>query len=802
MKRLIILLFYSLLALNIISQTDGIHYQAVIIDPNPQEIPGIDITGNILPNADISIRFTLIDATNTEVYQETQSTTTDDYGLVNLVIGKANPDAFMQIEWDGTPKDLKVEIDFDGNTGNFVSLSREELTFVPYSYHRNITARGTLTVDDITDLNSELRVHGPANLNSSLSVNNANPTILSGDLDVDGQTKLKNTLNIEGDTKIEKNLDVGGATTIDSNLTIANSSPAHFTGKIKVADTARFEGSTEFNAPSAFTEISVTGRSNLIGPTIMEDSVRITQHFIKDDLVQINGTVRIDANRTGGHQDTIDHYAMLVEGSEQGIAIKVNGNRSVSNNYVSFWDEGTGEMWGRIEGITLSELYEDPEYITEHVVRIADIVGNSTELVSGIAELVIDNTEVAVTIADVRACVGLGACVTAPPPAKIVTKIAKVVKTIADIASVTINLGIAITEEVAFVHFSESQIGVSYQSGAGDYAEWLLKRDPGEQFIPGELVGVTNGYVSKNTFGAEKVMVVSTNPIVLGNMPPEKDRNKYEKIAFMGQVPVRVLGDVKPGDYILPNELAPGFGKAVHPDMMETRDYTKIVGVSWSVINRVTDGLSIVNVAVGINTNDLTGKVIRQEEQLNALWAEHKQLKSEIEQSNAVLASLLPGYAESIGFQETTYTEAYNPYNDKNLVEQKGVMQQDSCADCSDEKAVIIIEFSRELVEEGIETARKEYEQMYNDARQLNDLLDLAQFSSIPSASNQEDSNADIKNSIMVSMDQHPFWNRVNSNHEYKEEIVRYLKTSIENDFQKRDKSDDKVEFEIRFVGF
>ena len=30
---------------------------------------------------------------------------------------------------------------------------------------------------------------------------------------------------------------------------------------------------------------------------------------------------------------------MLVQGSHQGIAIKVNGSRSMDNNYVSFWDQ-------------------------------------------------------------------------------------------------------------------------------------------------------------------------------------------------------------------------------------------------------------------------------------------------------------------------------------------------------------------------------------------------------------------------------------------------------------------------------
>ena len=50
MKNLITLLsFILLINFQVFAQTDGLNYQAVIIDPDPEEIPGIDVTGNILP---------------------------------------------------------------------------------------------------------------------------------------------------------------------------------------------------------------------------------------------------------------------------------------------------------------------------------------------------------------------------------------------------------------------------------------------------------------------------------------------------------------------------------------------------------------------------------------------------------------------------------------------------------------------------------------------------------------------------------------------------------------------------------
>ena len=46
MKNLIPLLSLILLInLQAFAQTDGLNYQAVIIDPDPEEIPGIDVIG-------------------------------------------------------------------------------------------------------------------------------------------------------------------------------------------------------------------------------------------------------------------------------------------------------------------------------------------------------------------------------------------------------------------------------------------------------------------------------------------------------------------------------------------------------------------------------------------------------------------------------------------------------------------------------------------------------------------------------------------------------------------------------------
>ena len=141
------------------------------------------------------------------------------------------------------------------------------------------------------------------------------------------------------------------------------------------------------------------------------------------------------------------------------------------------------------------------------------------------------------------------------------------------------------------------KVGVTYQSGSADYAEWLPRREAAQDFEPGQVVGVHEGYISLETAGAEKVLVVSTQPIILGNAP-QGSAHLYEKTAFMGQVPVRVLGPVHSGDYILASGLNDGNAIAVSSTKMSAKDLDRLVGVAWE--NGRNAFKNVVNCAVGM----------------------------------------------------------------------------------------------------------------------------------------------------------------------------------------------------------
>ena len=55
MKKLVLLAIVLLASIQISAQTDGMSYQAVILNPKAQEIPGADVSGNVLPNKSLFI---------------------------------------------------------------------------------------------------------------------------------------------------------------------------------------------------------------------------------------------------------------------------------------------------------------------------------------------------------------------------------------------------------------------------------------------------------------------------------------------------------------------------------------------------------------------------------------------------------------------------------------------------------------------------------------------------------------------------------------------------------------------------
>lgn len=195
-----------------------------------------------------------------------------------------------------------------------------------------------------------------------------------------------------------------------------------------------------------------------------------------------------------------------------------------------------------------------------------------------------------------------------------------------DIYSKGVDLLTDILGLVIYGSYSDINVGVAYESGAGDYAEWLLRANPDELIQPGDVVGVIGGRISREYVHADRFMVVSTSPLLLGNMPENAEEERLsEKIAFMGQVPVKVMGEVRIGDYILPSGSGDGIAIAVRPEDMLARDYQRIVGIAWEA--SPADGfMHLINTAVGINHNDMARTIEQMQFTLNHIQAQLKKM--------------------------------------------------------------------------------------------------------------------------------------------------------------------------------
>ena len=147
-KNSILLLFAFCVSFSFFGQNrNGISYQALITSPVNDNgitisLPGVDRKIISYRDRDVCLQFSFLDSNGNTEYVETQQTTTDSYGMVNLVIGTGTPDAgysWDNITWTAESKSLKVDVDYGtrGNVScdNFVGLSVQELTAVPFALY-------------------------------------------------------------------------------------------------------------------------------------------------------------------------------------------------------------------------------------------------------------------------------------------------------------------------------------------------------------------------------------------------------------------------------------------------------------------------------------------------------------------------------------------------------------------------------------------------------------------------------------------------------------------------------------------
>ena len=193
MRKLVAFLFlFCGLIVNGQVVPQGINYQAVALDQQGQPIPGVDIVGRPIDDAEIGVRISILEAspTGNVLYQEEHEVLTDQYGMFNLTIGQGlqvSADAFNTINWQGD-KFLQVELSIE-NDGAFTLSAVQQLMSVPYAF----LADRALNVDD-ADADPANEIQTLSVSGDSLSLSNGNTVQLPAidDADADPLNEIQN----------------------------------------------------------------------------------------------------------------------------------------------------------------------------------------------------------------------------------------------------------------------------------------------------------------------------------------------------------------------------------------------------------------------------------------------------------------------------------------------------------------------------------------------------------------------------------------------------------------------------------
>jgi hypothetical protein len=175
--------------------------------------------------------------------------------------------------------------------------------------------------------------------------------------------------------------------------------------------------------------------------------------------------------------------------------------------------------------------------------------------------------------------------------------------------------------------------GVYFESSGADYAEYIPKKNGTEKITAGDIVGVSEGLSSLNTLKADRCMIVSMNPVVVGNSPGP-DVTGYALVSFIGQVYVNVVGPVKSGEYIIPSGRNDGTGIAISSNQVSNSNFQSVVGQAWETSEQTEKRLVKVGITAftipNANYKENTDRLKIAESQIIALKEQLKKLEDKI----------------------------------------------------------------------------------------------------------------------------------------------------------------------------
>lgn len=303
---LLSLLFFSLFS----NAQNGITYQAVLLNPKGKELPGVDNSRAPLVNKDICLRFKIVKGSSLLEYQETMATTTDEFGMVNVIIGTGTKTGgsasnFATINWDGNPKNLVVELDTTGNCSNFLEISNQPFTSVPFAlYAANSGTTGATGAAGPQGLKGDKGGTGLAGTNGTNGLN----ALIKTTVEPAGANCTS------GGTKIEVGLDANKNGLLDDNEVNATQTKYVCNGLTNNSLVTNY-----IDAPSnVFLLDNTTLYTVPVGKKAKISNIirgLYSTYGSKDEFIEINGTkIYVGYNKTYDSADTYssDQYDPIV----------------------------------------------------------------------------------------------------------------------------------------------------------------------------------------------------------------------------------------------------------------------------------------------------------------------------------------------------------------------------------------------------------------------------------------------------------------------------------------------------------
>ena len=286
------------------AQSNGITYQAIIYNPNGEVTPGYNNANSPLANTSVCLQFSIIDAASQTEYQEKITTTTDEFGMVNLVIGSGiqtggYATSFSNIYWSVTLKSLKVALDSKGQCTNFIEISNQPFNSVPFAFAANSaenvtgvvpienggtnattvlgakTNLGLQNVDNTRDIDKPISTATQAALNLKENLSNKSNSVTT---DATSTTKYPSVKAVKDYVDVSINL---GGTALTNEATIRAAADTVLTNNLAAEIANRTNADASINNNLA---LEITNRTNA--------------DLLKEDLVNKSNNVNTDGAST------------------------------------------------------------------------------------------------------------------------------------------------------------------------------------------------------------------------------------------------------------------------------------------------------------------------------------------------------------------------------------------------------------------------------------------------------------------------------------------------------------------------